>query len=75
MSEHVTSDSKKAASANKTPQSALLTRRQVADRLGVCSHTIQRLTRRGELPALVFNRRLIRYKPEVIESFIAQARI
>lgn len=51
----------------------LLSRAEVAQRLGVCPHTIQRLTRKGELPALVFNRRLIRYSPVVVEKFIQAA--
>lgn len=51
----------------------LLSRGQVAERLGTCSHTIQRLTRRGLLPAIVFNRRLIRYAPETVEAYIRAA--
>lgn len=51
----------------------LLTRKQVSQRLGVCCHTCQRLTRRGLLPAIVFNSRLIRYAPEVIEAYIKSA--
>jgi hypothetical protein len=51
----------------------LLSRAQVAHRLGVCPHTVQRLTRRGLLPAIVFNRRLIRYAPAVVEQFINSA--
>lgn len=51
----------------------LLSRAEVADQLGVCQHTIQRLTRRGLLPAIVFNRRLIRYQPEAVEAFIQSA--
>ena len=53
----------------------LLSRAQVAERLCVCPHTIQRLTRRGVLPAIVFNRRLIRYAPETVEAFIQSALI
>jgi len=51
----------------------LLTRAEVARRLGTCTHTVQRLTRRGLLPAIVFNRRLIRYQPEAVEAFIQSA--
>ena len=51
----------------------LLSRTQVAHRLGTCTHTVQRLTRRGLLPAIVFNKRLIRYSPEVVEQFIDAA--
>lgn len=48
----------------------LLRRRDVADKLGVCSHTVMRLTKDGILPAMKFNRRLIRYDPEVVQKFI-----
>lgn len=54
---------------------SLLKRRQVAEQLGVCEHTVQRLTRKGILPALVFNPRLIRYLPEAVEALIAQAKV
>ena len=52
---------------------ALLSRAQVAQRLGVCRHTVQRLTRRGILPAIIFNRRLIRYAPAAVEAYIQSA--
>lgn len=75
-----------AVPSNQTPEPALsnttvqtiiglLSRADVAQRLGVCPHTIQRLTRRGLLPALVFNKRLIRYSPEVVEAYIKSAAI
>lgn len=51
----------------------LLSRTQVARRLGVCPHTVQRLTRRGLLQAYTFNRRLIRYSPEVVDAYIRAA--
>ncbi len=51
----------------------LLSRAQVAQRLGVCPHTIQRLTRNGILGAIVFNRRLIRYAPETEDAYIRDA--
>ncbi len=62
----------KISAEDKRLQSRLLTRRQVARWLGVCETTVQRLTRKGVLPALVFNRRLIRYTEEAVETFIAQ---
>lgn len=43
----------------------LLSRRQVAQRWGVCQHTI---ARRNDLHPLRFNRRLIRYRLEEIEA-------
>ncbi|MSU62655.1 MAG: DNA-binding protein [Pedosphaera sp.] len=51
----------------------LLSRGQVAQQLGMCAHTVQRLTKRGLLPALVFNRRLIRYRAEDVDRFIQGA--
>ena len=63
------------AANEKRLQSTLLTRRQVAERLGVCTHTVQRLTRAGLLSALVFNPRLIRYTQEAVDSFIAHAKV
>ena len=57
------------------PATSLLTRRQVAERLGVCGHTVQRLTRKGILQALVFNPRLIRYRREAVEALIAHATV
>lgn len=51
----------------------LLSRAQVARILSVCPHSVQRMTRKGLLPALVFNRRLIRYAPEAVEAFIRSA--
>jgi len=51
----------------------LLTRAEVAARLKVCGHTIQRLTRRGLLPAIIFNSRLIRYTPNSVETYIRAA--
>jgi excisionase family DNA binding protein len=70
--------SKSPVSASREPtspmhQGDLLTRAQVSRRLGVCQHTIQRLTKKGLLPAHVFNRRLIRYAPETVEKFIKSA--
>jgi excisionase family DNA binding protein len=78
MLQQVLVDSEKAAkiAANeKRLPSSLLTRRQVAERLGVCSHTVQHLTRKGLLPALVFNQRLIRYTEETVDAFIADAKV
>jgi hypothetical protein len=53
----------------------LLSRAQVAQRLNVCPHSVQCLTRRGLLPAIVFNWRLIRYDPEAVERYIRAAMI
>ncbi|MEO8429345.1 MAG: helix-turn-helix domain-containing protein [Verrucomicrobiota bacterium] len=51
----------------------LLSRAEVAARLGVCVHSVQRMTRKGLLPCIVFNRRLLRYKSEDVEKFILSA--
>lgn len=75
MMRSVITNARKVAADVKWHQTALLTRRQVAERLGVCPHTIQRLTRKGILPALVFNKRLIRYTREVVEAYVAQAMV
>ena len=47
-----------------------LSRKQVAEMLGVCVQTVQRLTRRGQLLCLMLNRRLIRYETAVVEQFL-----
>ena len=48
----------------------LLSRKQVADALGLCVHSVARYTRRGLLPAVTLGPRLIRYRAEDIERFI-----
>ena len=48
----------------------LLTRKQVADALGLCTHSVMRFTRRGLLPAVTLGPRVIRYRAEDIERFI-----
>lgn len=48
----------------------LLSRREVADALGLCVHSVARLTKRGHLPAIVLGRRLIRYRREDVQKFI-----
>lgn len=60
--------------ANQTTLLAyLLTRAEVAKVIGVCCHSVARYTRRGLLPAVVINRRLIRYRREDVEKFIANS--
>jgi hypothetical protein len=39
----------------------LLTRGQLAERWGCCKETIKRLQNRGQLPAIMFNGKNIRY--------------
>lgn len=52
---------------------ALWTRRQVAERLKVCPHTVARYTRRGWLPCVLINRRVVSYREEDVAAFIRQA--
>jgi hypothetical protein len=63
------------SSTESTNTEPLLSRAAVAEKLGVCPHTVQRLTRRGLLPALVFNKRLIRYTAEAVGTYIKQAAV
>lgn len=49
---------------------SLLTRREVAERLGVCTETIKRYGRHGVLTPIVISRNLVRYHPEEIENLI-----
>ena len=48
----------------------LLTRKQVADALGLCVHTVARYTRRGLLPAVTLGPRVIRYRKQDVEKLI-----
>lgn len=51
----------------------LLTRRQVAKRLGLCTHSVRALERRGLLPRVQLTRRTIRYKQTDVEKLINEA--
>lgn len=53
----------------------LLTRSDVAALLKVCQHTVARRTRSGELPCVIFSRRLIRYERAVVREFILAAKV
>jgi excisionase family DNA binding protein len=61
-------------SARVSTQSALLSTKRVAQRLGAGLSTVYALTRSGELPAVIVTRgkrkRMIRFKPETVEKFI-----
>ena len=48
----------------------LLTRKQVADRLQTCTHTVARYSNLGLLACVRINRRVIRYRPEDVDAFI-----
>ena len=53
----------------------LLTRSEVAALLHVCPHTVARRTRSGELPCVIFSRRLIRYERATVRAFILAAQV
>jgi len=53
-----------------TKDSNLISRSAVARLLGVSPHTIMRMTQSGQIPAIRFNKRLIRYDPVVVQTFI-----
>ncbi len=53
----------------------LLSRRQVARLLGVHTETIKRYQRRGLLPAIVLNSRLVRYERIAVEKLLERGRV
>jgi predicted site-specific integrase-resolvase len=59
--------------APTSPGSKLLARREVAARLSVCSQTIKRYSKRGLLPVVIINSRVVRYRPEDVEALISNA--
>ena len=56
-----------------TALAKLYTRKQVAERLQTCTHTIARWSRLGLLPCVIINRRVIRYRPEDVEAFVERS--
>jgi excisionase family DNA binding protein len=50
----------------------LLSVRDVADRLNVCSATVLRMVKQGKLKALRITRGTIRFKPEDVEQLISE---
>ena len=48
-------------------------RQQVAQRLGCHSRTIARAEKRGDLTAIKFNARLVRYRRSEVEAWISRA--
>ena len=54
---------------------SLLTRKQVAQHLGVHTETIKRYQQRGTLPAIVINSRVTRYDPADVEKLIQEGRL
>jgi len=53
-------------------QQPLLTRKQVAQALGVQPRTIPRLEKRGVLPRIQLSYKLIRYRQEDVDDLIAR---
>ncbi len=51
----------------------LLSRQQLAKRLQVCKHTVQRWEKRSFLKAIHFNSRVVRYRLEDVERLIRDA--
>jgi|SRR5579883_829374 len=58
------------ASYGQQSLAGLLTRKEVADALKVCVHSIARYTKSGMLPCVRFNQRTIRYDPQTVQAFI-----
>jgi len=54
---------------------SLLSRAEFARRLNVCSHTIQRMERRGLIHGLRFNARLIRYPVSELDRLLKEASV
>ncbi len=53
----------------------LLTRKQVAEMLQVCPHTVRNLELRGSLPRVEISRVGVRYTKADVDDFIAQRRV
>ena len=53
----------------------LLTRRQVADLLGVCTDTVARYAKAGLLKEVRINNRMVRYPTNSIETLLSQKEV
>lgn len=53
--------------------SGLLSTQDVADFLGVSSTTVKRIVKSGDLEAITVGSRLVRFTPESIQDYLAQA--
>jgi hypothetical protein len=51
----------------------LLTRQQVADKLGLCCHSVRALEKRGLLMRVQISLRTIRYRAADVEKLISEA--
>lgn len=54
---------------------ALLTRREAAERLGITEWKLGELVRRGELPEIRFGTRTTRIHPDDLDAFIQARRV
>ena len=57
---------------NNTPtqKQVLWTRKQTAAVLGMCTHSVMNLEKRGLLPAVRFGKRFVRYRPQDVNRLI-----
>lgn len=61
-------------SFEKSPlQNRLLSRKEVATRLGVCTETVKRWQHNNKLKAIVFNDRVVRYEWSAVELLMRQS--
>ena len=67
-------DSKVADMGAVAESRALLSKRMVAVRLGICSRTLERLVASGSFPRPLAIAGAIRWEPWVVEVFIERAR-
>ena len=61
-------------SSSQLKISALLSRKEVAERVKCHPRSIARAERRGELKGIKFNSRLVRYDPTEVDAWIQQAK-
>ena len=73
------SNDKRAILSNETlasgEASRLLSRREVAALIGVHTETIKRYQRKGLLPAIILNSRLIRYERADVEKLLQSGKV
>ena len=61
-------------STSSNPEN-LLSRKQVAQLLGVHTETVKRAERMGRLKSIRFNARLVRYEPADVRAFVNAGKI
>jgi excisionase family DNA binding protein len=67
--------SQHASKVNQPDIPIYISRREVAEKIGVHTETIKRATKRGELPVEKFNSRLLRYRLSDVNAWIERARV